>query len=269
MRVDEGRILHVECHESMPSTLALARIYAREGYSDGYIVFSESQTDFDALGRPLEVGESERGVFLSCILRPSIFPSQAGFIGAMSAVALACALEGQTEKPVGIGWVSDVFCDGKKIGTTSIEGKLDSFMAYEYIIVSFAVKITEEDFPPRLSNLIKKVFVSENTSTSLIIAKDILSKFFELYPKRVKSPDKFMDAYMRKFILGGEKAKYIDGGKKKRCKILGVDSADGRLLIETKSGDILHISGIRNIILPEKIKIKTKKRGLSHSGRAK
>lgn len=254
MRTAEGRILHIECHESIPSTLELAKKYARLGYSDGYVVFSEKQTAFDAVGRPLSEGESENGVYLSCILRPSIFPSQAVFLGAMTAVALHNALEEQTERELGIGWVSDIYCDGRKIGTTATEGKLDSFSTFEYIIVNFYVKLTDADFPPRMSDLIKKVFVSENTSLSLIIAKKILAKFFELFPQKIKSPEKFMEIYKRKFALFGIKTKYLDGTKKKRCTILGVNGADGRLIVETAKGDIINISAVKSIALPDKIR---------------
>ena len=256
MRTQEGKILHLECHGAIASTHELARYYAGKGYTDGYVVFSEKQTRFSSLGAPLSEGKGERGVYLSCILRPSIFPSQAGLLGAMSSVALIGALEEHTTKRLGIGWVSDIFCEGRKIGKTTVEGKLDSFGTFEYVIISFAAALSEQDFPPRLSDLIKKVFESENTSIPLIIAKNILSKFFNLYPRRIKSSEKFMDVYKKKFILSDVHTKYFEDGKKRSCKILGVDSNDGKLIIEAKNGSIKHISGTRNIIIPDKIKIK-------------
>ena len=257
-RTQEGKILHLECHESIPSTHELARSYATSGYTDGYVVFSENQTKYNSLGAPISGTAPERGVYLSCILRPSIFPSQAGFLGAMAAVSLLSALEEHTVKRLGIGWVSDIFCEGKKIGTATVEGKLDNFSTYEYIIISFAVKLSDADFPPRVSDLIKKVFGSENSSIPLIIAKNILSKFFTFYPKRIKTGERFMDIYKRKFILSDVKTKYFEGGKKKRCKIIGIDSADGRLIIEVKGGELKSI-GNRSVIIPNKIKLKNKK----------
>ena len=255
MRTSDGKVLHLECYETLPSTHELARKYARLGFNDGYVIFSEKQTAYDSLGRPLAEGESESGVFLSCILRPSIFTSQAGLLGAMSAVALYSALEEQTEKELGIGWVSDIYCDGRRIGTTVADGKLDVLNTYEYIIISFYVKLTEEDFPPRLSDLIKKVFESENTSLSLIVAKKILAKFFELYPRRIKSPERFMEVYKRKFALAGLSTKYFDGTKKRKCKILGIN-ADGRIIVENAKGEIINVSGAKNIAIPDKIKVK-------------
>lgn len=258
MRTADGKILHLECYEQLPSTHELARKYAKLGFADGYVIFSEKQTAYNSLGRALGEGESESGVYLSLILRPSIFPSQAVFLGAMSAVALYSALEEQTEKELGIGWVSDIFCEGRKIGMTAMEGKLDSFATYEHIIISFFVKLSDDDFPPRLSDLIKKVFESENTSLSLIVAKKILSKFFELYPRRIKSPEKFLEVYKRKFALTGLNTKYFDGTKKRSCQIIGVSSADGRLIVENTKGEIVNISGVKNIVIPDKIKVKNK-----------
>ncbi|MBR2651018.1 MAG: hypothetical protein IKD45_05090 [Clostridia bacterium] len=257
-RTQEGKILHLECHESVPSTHELARSYATLGYTDGYVVFSEVQTKYSSIGAPLPAGSSERGVYLSCILRPSIFPSQAGSLGAMAAVSLLTALEEHTVKRLGIGWVSDIFCEGKKIGTATIEGKLDNFSAYEYIIISFSVKLSDADFPPRVSDLVNKIFGSENISIPFIIAKNILSKFFSFYPKRIKSGERFMDIYKRKFILSDLRTKYYEGGKKKRCKIIGIDSNDGKLVIETRGGELKSIAN-RSVIIPNKIKLKNKK----------
>jgi hypothetical protein len=63
-----------------------------------------------------------------------------------------------------------------------------------------------------------------------------------------------MEVYKRKFALFGIKTKYLDGTKKKRCTILGVNGADGRLIVETSKGDIVNISGVKSIALPDKIR---------------
>lgn len=254
-RTKDGTLIHFECHDSVESTAALARKYAECGYSDRYIVFSENQTKLSAVGKPLGAGEVEHGIFISCILRPSIFPSQAGFLGIMSAVSLIKALEEHTTKRLGLGWISDIYCEGKKIGCVTTEGKLDNFSSYEYIIITFSVRLSNDTFPPRLADLVKKVFESENTSINMIIAKNILNKFFDLYPRCIKSPDKFIDHYKQKFLLRGRKTKFFHGGKRRTCKILGVDITDGTLIVEYKS-KLIKISAQRNIVMPNKIKLK-------------
>jgi len=168
---------------------------------------------------------------------------------------MTTALEEHTTKPLGIGWVSKIYCNGKMIGDVTIEGKLDNFTSYEFIIVTFSAALSAEDFPPRLTDLIRKVFESENSSISVIIAKNILNKFFPLYAN-MKNHAKFMDVYRQKFILRGQKIKYISDGKKQTCKILGIDQDTCALMVEDSSKKVIHLSTPNKVIIPKKISVK-------------
>lgn len=252
VRMSDGSVVKLECHDSLPSTAHLAREYARMGYPDRYVVFSEKQTRQDSDGRSR--GSVERGIFMSCILRPSIFPSQAGLLSSLSAVAMVSALEEHTTRNIGIGWVSKIYCDGKMIGDVTIEGKLDSFASYEFLIVTFSAVLGEEEFPPRLTDLIRKVFESENTSISMIIAKNILDKFFPLYAN-IKNNTKFMDTYRKKFILRGHRVRYQSGGRRQSCKVLGVDQENGTLMVENSEKKIVYISTPNSVTVPKRVKL--------------
>ena len=254
MRVSDGGSIKIEYHKSLRSTTELARKYASEGYSDRYVIFTDAQSTSSVTGSRLADGEFERGVFISCLLRPTFFPSQAGLIGHLSSVALVTALEEHTTKSMGLGWVSDVYCDGVRIGGCAIEGKLNSYSSYEYLIVTLAVKLDKEDFPPRLTDMIRKVFESENAPLSMIIAKTILNKFFAAY-QSIRSPGKYMDAYHRKFILRDKKIKYISGDKKRTCRVIDVDKETGLLLVEPKKDEVLEIRSPSSVIMPKKIKL--------------
>ena len=248
MRASDDSIVTLECHDRLNSTAALAREYAKQGYPDRYAVISE----FDH-----EKGADKRGIYLSCILRPSFFPSQAPLLSALSAVAFVTALEEHTQKRLGIGWVSSVYCEGKAFGKVSIEGKLDSFASYEYIIVNFSAMLSAEDFPPRLTDLIRKVFESENSSIATIIAKTILNRFFPFYSD-IKNSTKFMNIYRKKFVLHGVKIKIVSGGKKLTYKVLGINHKDCALLVENKSGKIEKILSNTNVIIPKTVKLPKK-----------
>ena len=177
MRAVDGSVIKLECHDSLPSTARLAKQYAQNSrdYPDRYVIFAEERKRATDAGKQIV----ERGVFMSLILRPSIFPSQAGLLSALSAAAFATALEEHTTRKIGIGWVSDIFCGDKQIGKVSIEGKLDDFTSYEYLIVSFSATLSDEDFPPRMTDLVRQVFEPENSSIALIIAKHILNNFMK------------------------------------------------------------------------------------------
>lgn len=248
IREPDGSIVKLEYHDALPSTANLAKIYARAGYPDRYVVFSEKKVSRDGKG------QGTPGVYLSCLLRPSIFPSQATFLSSLASVAAVSALEEHTVKKLGIGWVSTIYCDGEKIGNVSIEGKLDNYTSYEYIIVNFSINLNEDSFPPRLTDLIKKVFEKDNNSVPMIIAKNILAKFFPLY-SNMKNTSKFMDTYRQKFILRGKYIKQELDGKRKRYKVLGINQNDCSLLVEEADGTVSTIASPKSIILPKKIKL--------------
>lgn len=253
-READGSIINFEAHSSLKSPLELARYYATEKkYPDRYVVFTERLTKSKITAKTNVEAEAEHGIFMSCILRPSIFPSQASLLSAMSTAALASGLEDHTTKEIGIGWVSDVYCDKVKIGSVSLEGKLDNFTSYEYIIISFNVKISKDNFPPRLNDMVRKVFESENTSVNMIIARNILSHFFKFY-QNLKTPQKFMSAYTDRFAFRGKKVKYYRDEKWKSHKVLGVDSRLGELIIDNGKYPDIRVTSPALIQNPKKIK---------------
>lgn len=251
-RASDGNTIRFEHRESLPSVVALAREYAKAGYPDRYVIFTEKQTAISATGNLLSDSEIESGLYMSCILRPSIFPSQAGPISAFSATALATALEEHSDNEIGIGWVSDIYCNGTKIGCTSVEGKLDNFTSYEYLIVTFAVKLDNKKFPPRLTDMVRQVFEEKSISVPQIMAKTVLNKFFGMY-KELKTPEKHLSAYTNRSVLTDVSIKYIEDGKKKPGKVVGIDKSTLALLVETKDGRRLNITSPSHIILPSKL----------------
>lgn len=248
MRASDDSIVKLECHERLLSTAALAKQYANMGYPDRYVVIAESER---------QRGSEKKGLYMSCILRPSFFPSQASLLSALSSVALVAALREHTTKKLGIGWVSNIYCEGKTIGAVTIEGKLDNFTSYEYIIVTFSVTLSEENFPPRLTDLVRKVFESENSSIAMIIAKNVINKFLPIYVN-MRTNTKFMNHYRQSFLLHGKKIKYTVNGKKTTCKVLGINNDDGALIVELKNGEIKHITSPTGVVIPKKIKIPKK-----------
>ena len=252
-RASDGNTVRVECRESLPHVAALAKEYANAGYPDRYVVFAEKQTAVSAVGAAISENDPEQGLYLSCILRPSIFPSQAGCLGALSAVALASALEEHTMQKMGIGWVSDVYCGGRKIGYTSVEGKLDDFTSYEYLIVTFAVKLDPKKFSPRLTDMVRRIFEDGNLSIPMIMAKTVLNRFFAIY-REIKNPAKHLNHYSTKFALTDNKIKYVEDGKKKTVKVIGINKDNLALIIEARDGRRIEVMSPSSVIIPSKIK---------------
>ena len=252
VKVGDGTTVKIEYHKMLYSTSELAKKYAREGYPDRYVVFTEAQGSSKITGTKLADGEFERGIFLSCILRPSFFPSQAGLLGHLAAVGVISALDEYSVKPLGLGWVSDIYCGGARIGGCTLEGKLDSYATYEYLIINVAVRLDNESFPPRLTDMIRKVFGEGYQSVPMIIARSVLGKMLSAYAS-IRNPGKYMDEYRRRFILFDEKIKYIDNDKRKSCRIVDINKDEGSIFVETKSGKRLEIKSPSLVIMPKKL----------------
>ena len=156
---------------------------------------------------------------------------------------------------MGIGWVSKIYCEGKFIGDITIEGKLDNFTTYEYMIITFSLVLDEKNFPDRLTDLVKKVFETEHSSVSAIIAKNILNKFLPLYVN-IKNNNKFMDVYDEKFILSGQKIRYLKDGKRHSCRVIGINRANGSLVAEDSGKNTIYISTPNSVVIPKKINTK-------------
>lgn len=258
VKVGNGTTVKIEYRDFASSTAALAKEYAIQGYPDRYAIFTEHQATSEITGTKLREGELEKGIFLSIILRPSFFLAQAGSLGTISVVALTQALESYTEKEIGIGWVSDIFCEGVKIGGTQIEGKIKDANSYDYIIITFAVKIDEKNFPPRLKDSVKMIFEKDNPSLGMMMAKTILDKFFSAY-SNIKASDNHKKYYVGKFVLTDTKIKYIDNGKKKNAKIVDIDKDTLSLVIYTRGQGEITVSTHSQVIIPGRIKNYLKK----------
>ena len=257
MKVGNGTTVKIEYRDFASSTAEIAKEYALLGYPDKYVIFTEHQATTDITETRLKNKSLDKGIFMSILLRPSFLPAQAAILGPLSISTFTQALESYTTKKLGISWVSDIFCDGIKIGGTQIEGKLKDATSYDYIIVTFAVRIDEANFPPRLKDSVKRIFEKSNLSNSMMMAKTVLDKFFIEYSNF--QSEKHLKYYVRKFALNGAKIKYVDNGKLRYGTVIGLNKETLELIVESRRGAKINISKPSAVIIPSRIKIRKKK----------
>lgn len=245
-RASDGSVVKIEYIKKVSSTAEIAREYANSGKPDRYAVFAEQQTTSPIIGTRLSDGTVENGIFISLILRPSIFPSQAGLLAPLVATALLNAYEEHTTNTASIGWISDVLYNGQKIGGCTVEGRLDNLSSYEYLIINFALKLDTKTFSPRLTDMIRRVFDDESPSVSMLIARTVLNKFFTVYAD-IKNPSKHMNFYKHKFAYYGKRVKFLKDGKRVPGKIIDVDKKTCALIVEDSHGDRYSITHSRAI----------------------
>jgi BirA family biotin operon repressor/biotin-[acetyl-CoA-carboxylase] ligase len=253
-RASDGNIVRIEYIKKVSSTAKIAREYAEAGKPDRYVIFAEQQTESPIIGTRLSDGASENGIFLSLILRPSIFPSQATLLAPLAATALLNAYEEHTTNSAEIGWISNVIYNGQKIGGCTIISSSDGAASYKYLIINFALKLDTKTFSPRLTDMIRRVFDDERPSVSMLIARTVLNKFFTVYSD-IKNPSKHMNFYKHKFAYYGRKIKFFKDGKKLPGKIVDVDKKNCALIIEDAKGHNYSISSPSGIVFSRRLNI--------------
>ena len=179
-RSPAGQLLTVESLSSCASTAAYLEEIARHEGRSGYIVMCDNVTDQDAALPPEAAGEST--LFVSILLRPSLSPTRATMLAALSALALAKAAGHHSAYAPMISWVSDVYADNhKKIGEVTLRSALHpSGLGFLYIIVNFALRITRE-FAGKLPDIVESVFSQRQTTLTERVASTLITEFFDLY----------------------------------------------------------------------------------------
>ena len=146
---------NVVYQEEVTSTNDVAKRAAFEGCAHGTVVVAEAQGQ--GRGRLARGWFSPyaKGVWFSCVFRPTFLPQQASKCTLMAAVALARAFERYPGVKVGIKWPNDILtAEGKKL--VGILAEMNAEMdAINFIVLGMGVNVNSdlEDFPEELKPL--------------------------------------------------------------------------------------------------------------------
>ncbi len=147
-----GRDIRV--FEETSSTNDVVEKLARDGVSEGVVVFAESQTKGRGrLGRKW-LSPARKGLWFSVLLRPDLRPQAATQVMVAAAISLARAIREQTGLVPEIKWPNDVLIHGKKVAgiLTELNAELDHI---KYVILGMGVNVnlSANDFPSELRKL--------------------------------------------------------------------------------------------------------------------
>jgi BirA family transcriptional regulator, biotin operon repressor / biotin---[acetyl-CoA-carboxylase] ligase len=144
-----GRDIRV--FEQTTSTNDVIEKLARDGVTEGAVVFAEAQTrGRGRLGRPW-LSPARKGLWFSVLLRPDLRPQEATQLTVASATALVRALRAETGLKAGIKWPNDILVRGKKVAgvLTELSAELDH-VKYVVLGMGVDVNLNPGEFPPEL-----------------------------------------------------------------------------------------------------------------------
>jgi len=246
-RLGKTRVIgrDIQVFEQTTSTNDVMEKLARDGVSEGVVVFAESQTKGRGrLGRKW-ISPERKGLWFSVLLRPDLRPQEATQLTVASATALRRAIAAETGLKPEIKWPNDILVGGKKVAgiLTELSAELDRV---RHIILGIGVDVNLDagELPAELRKLATSLKMESGEKISRAeLAVAILQALDEDYARI--GAGKFAavaDEWEAHCATIGKNVTVLIGDRKIRGRAESLDD-DGALLVRTEHGHLERIIG--------------------------
>ena len=132
----------LRCYDTIGSTNDEARRLARDGASDGTLVWAAAQkAGRGRRGRPWQ--SPPGNLYLSLVLRPDVPASRAPQLGFVTALAVGDALDRLAGPglPLSFKWPNDVLAGGRKLSGILLESEMGVSGGLDFVIIGVGVNL--------------------------------------------------------------------------------------------------------------------------------
>ncbi|MGN0384026.1 MAG: biotin--[acetyl-CoA-carboxylase] ligase [Eubacterium sp.] len=234
----------IKVFDCLPSTNNYLRELANSGTPEFTVVIAKEQTNGKGrLGRKF-FSPAQTGIYISILVKPVFSATESLLLTTSAAVAVARAIEHNSNQTPCIKWVNDIFCNGKKVCGILTEASFNlENNNIEYAIVGIGINLKDPSngYPDEISGIAGSIFGSDSPApqiTSHIIA-DILCNFMEFYQNLSKKT--FLEEYKNRSIVIGKDIFIISENSKKKARVIDIDD-ECHLIVKTEDGNIECIS---------------------------
>lgn len=217
----------------------IAKKLCRQGEGEGSVVIVERQTSGRGrMGRSF-ISDSENGLYLSIILRPSITASESINITVAGAVAVLEAIEEQSGIPCRIKWVNDIYIGDKKCCGILTEAAMDfESGCLQYAVIGIGVNLCppKGGFDDEIKEIACGVYEKEcPKGFKARLCASIINKLFDHYEKL--SQKEYIDIYRKKSNIIGKAVDVYVGDKVITGCVQNIDD-NANLIVKDKNGNI-------------------------------
>lgn len=232
-------------YRKIDSTNDSAYALAEKGIAEGTVVVAEEQTK--GKGRHGRKWESppKSGVYMSCVIRPEMAPSEIAKITLLAAVAVAKAIRYFTGLDAMIKWPNDILINRHKVCgiLTEMKAEQDSI---DFIILGIGVNInTPVEYLPKGASSLKEELSRSSKKENLSrveFVKKVLESIDEEYSRlRIKGFKPIMEEWRGLSALPGSKIKVVLPNRTIEGEAHDIDS-DGSLIVRLDSGVLEKVS---------------------------
>ena len=233
--------LDITLFDELDSTNTYLKKLARAGAPEGRVIIAQRQSaGRGRLGRSFY--SAAEGLYISVLIRPHMKAESMVFVTAMTAVAMARAIERTVNADARIKWVNDIFVRGKKVCGILCESAFDADALSEYVVIGAGVNITEPSggFPADIS-AVAGALLPHGSGQELRsrLAAAFLEELFSEYA-RLDSRS-FLDEYRRRSMVTGKSVSVISPSLTRHGKAVAIDD-DCRLVVRFDDGTTEHVS---------------------------
>lgn len=175
---------NVLSYRKVDSTNTVAYGLAEDGIKEGTIIIAEEQAKGKGRQGRHWSSPSKGGIYMSCILRPSIAPNEISRITLLAAVAVAQAVREVASLEVTIKWPNDIMMHDRKICGILTEMKAEQDRV-DFVVVGIGINVnTARSELPKGGTSIKEELRHRGEKASVHrveLAKKVLEKIEEYY----------------------------------------------------------------------------------------
>ncbi len=228
---------------SLESTNETLKQLAEKGASEGTVVLAEEQTRGKGrLGRSWSSPRG-KGIWLSVLLKPAVFPQEVPVFTLLAALAVSRAIRmNHPELKAGIKWPNDILVHEKKACGILTELKAETDRIH-YLVAGIGLNADqeEEDFPPDLAPSATSIYLeSGKKADRLQLAADMINQLDHAYHQFCSQGARpIIKAWKEHSITLGRKVTISHPAGDYPGKAVDI-SADGALVVEKEDGTRKH-----------------------------
>lgn len=218
------------------STNDVAREQGRKGVRAGFLVAASRQTrGRGRLGRSWE-SPTDRGLYVSILLRPDLAVAQAGQLTILASVATVDAVEALTGLRPQIKWPNDLMMGGKKLAGLLIETEpVGTRLDFAVIGIGINVRHEAADFSPEVRDLATSLYLATGRHYR---RADLLVALLQAFERRLSQPfSEAREAWAASSLTLGQRVTLTTARGRKHGQALGLDES-GALLLRNDSGEV-------------------------------
>ncbi|MBQ7353347.1 MAG: biotin--[Clostridia bacterium] len=221
-------------YDKVDSTNNIAKMLAQQGKKEGTVVIAKSQAQGRGrMGRSF-ISDSENGLYMTIILRPTVLASECVSITVIGAVAVCEAIEKICGKECLIKWVNDIYINEKKVSGILTEAAIDFESGrLQYAIIGIGINVSppKEGFSKEIEDIATAIYEkSPQGEVKSMLCAEIIDRFFFHYNKIEKK--EFINKYREKSMIINEMVDVYVGEEIISGKAIDIDR-DACLVVDT------------------------------------